>query len=100
QVVALGPGVSGLQGVGLAALDDLPAVEVLHQRVQVTALEVDNAQLDGLVRRDVDTLPDGFLDPIGVVVVEGGQGARIGGRVVLGFLAGGACRGRRTGSAR
>src|SRR5207244_3599094 len=31
QVVALDPGVRGLQGVGLAALDDLPAVEVLYQ---------------------------------------------------------------------
>src|SRR2546422_4047193 len=86
QIDPLDSGVGGLQRVRVAALGELPAVEILQQGVDVAALEVDDPQLDGLVRRDVDALPDRFLDPIGVVVVACGQSARAGGRGVLAVL--------------
>src|SRR2546425_2902047 len=70
HVVPLDPGAGGLQRVGAAALADLPAGEIVQQCVEVAALEVDHPQLDGLVSGGVDALPDRFLDPIGVVVVE------------------------------
>src|SRR5438067_1583997 len=86
EIVSLDPGMGGLQRVAAAALEDLPAVEVPQQCGEVAALEVDDAQMHGLVRGRVDALPDRLLHPIGVVVVKGGQRTAVGGRVVLDLL--------------
>src|SRR5438132_1296861 len=86
EVVSLDPGMGGLQRVAAAPFEDLPAVEVSQQRVEVAAFEVDDAQLHSLVRGRIDALPDCLLHPIGVVVVKGGQRTAVGGRVVLDLL--------------
>src|SRR5207237_6288539 len=53
EIVSVDGGVSGLQRVGMAALDHLPPIEIVEEGVEVAALEVDHPQRDRLIRRGV-----------------------------------------------